>query len=717
MGKIRDIKVKSKKSIIIEEDFVLKGTKIKSPHVLDLKKKKQNRHEHPDTIKDLKSELTSTLTSKKTLYQEKADPRIRIASRFTEMARMAVLGTLIVFVLNAIGVYYEGIDVKEQIASAAYSSYESLLQTGPSEEAFNSAESVFEEAQQSLWFLQNQRAELLSQNKTAASVSHLLNAGEELSEAGAYFMAFVEKAQGISEDLLKESTNPPSESITEQLKNTFENDFKIALSNLEIANNRVQEVSVGLFPESLQSTILEAQFQLNELAGVFNQFNELFPIFLRLLGDEHPQRYLVLLENNHESRPGGGFIGSYLIIDINDGYLDGMSFNDVYEIDGQYYKNIEPPGEIASLTTEWRFRDSNYSPDLTVSAAKGAWFLEEEGGPGVDHVITMDLEFVNRLLEVIGPVKIDELPMALTKDNFDMVISYLVESKYAGEESPKSVLGSFIESAQDKLREKAPWLELGQLIQEMAQSKHISAYSKTEHVQDFFEEWGMSGAISTPVANEDYFALIHTSIGGNKTDAYMTQDIEHQTILDSTGLVHNQVTVTREHQFDAFAEAQLNNLLASFGFENPAEWVIGILGNTPNISIFRLYVPHGSTLISSSGIEEADIALNYDEDLGLDYFYFTDAVYPDTKETFTLTYELPYKLDYAPLDEYRLNIIKQPGDTDTTFTKIIAGDTSLTHYSSYPEELIENAHQDEIGVYEYEFELDQDVHLAQLWGR
>ncbi len=714
MGKIRDIKVKSKKSLKIDKNFVLKSTRIKSPHVLDLTQKTLSRHEHPDSLTDVKNKLQKNLKSQKKFYVESRNPGIQVASRFTEMARMAVLGTLVVFSLNAVGVYYEGVDLKEEVASAAYSSYESFLETGPTEEAFENAESIFSDAQQSLWFLQNQRAELLAQNKTAESVSGLLIAGEELSEAGAAFMSFVEKTKGISEDLLKEGTNPPSESITEELKATYETDFALALTNLNAAEERVQNVQSTLFPESLKPTIQEAKAQLAELRTVFDQFNEIFPIFLRLLGDEHPQRYLVLLENNHESRPGGGFIGSYLIVDLNDGYLDSMTFNDVYEIDGQYYEDIEPPGEIAQLTNNWRFRDSNYSPDLEISAAKAAWFLEEEGGPGVDHVITVDLEFVNQLLEIIGPVKIDELPMALTSDNFSTVISYLVESKHSGVEAPKTILGSFVEAAQDKLREKGPWLELGQLIQEMSAGKHVSAYSKTEHVQAFFEEWGLTGTIAPPVENEDYFALVHTSIGGNKTDAYIAQEITHQTVLSSNGTIQNQVSVTREHQFDTFAEAQLNNLLASFGFSDAPDWVIGILGNTPNISTFRLYVPHGATLINSSGVE--DIELHYDEDLGFDYFYFTDVVYPDTEESFTLTYELPFQLEYKPLDEYRLNVIKQPGDTGTTFTKIIAADASLTHYRSFPEELIENAHQDEIGVYEYSFELDQDVHLAQLWG-
>lgn len=716
MAKIHDIKIQKESPIEVDESFVLENEKIKSPHVIDLRNRPRIRHEHPNALQDVKAELKKGLKSESRWYQEKFDPPFRIASRFTEMMRMAVIGVAVVFTLNAVGVYYSGIEIKEDIATAAYSSYESILATGPSQDAFQEAEGIFEDAQESLWFLQNQRQELLSQNKTASAVTNLLTAGEELSEAGASFMTFVENVKSVSQELLTEKPGTGI-SVAEKLRSTYEIDFSSAMINLVEANERVQSVSTAIFPGEIKATIQKAQNELNELTNVLTQFEEIFPIVLALLGDEHPQRYLVLLENNHESRPGGGFIGSYLLIDLNDGYLDGMTFNDVYEIDGQFYSDIEPPGEIAKLTNNWRFRDSNYSPDMAVSSAKSAWFLEEEGGPGVDHVITVDLEFVSRLLEITGPIKINELPLALDQNNFATLISYMVESKHMGEETPKDVLGSFVTNVQEKLREEQPWMEIIQLMQEMAASKHMAAYSKSDKAQDLFNEFGLSGAIATPTEGEDYFGLIHTSIGGNKTDKYITQNIEHQTLIEQNGTLLNQVTLTREHLWNDLEESRLRSILKSFGFSDPAPWVIDIMGSAPNVSVFRVYVPHGTRLVSTIGVDKEDVTIEYDEDLGLDYFYFTDSVYPGQASSFTLTYEPPFTLDLTPLDEYRLNVIKQPGDTSTTFTKTITGDDRLTHYRSFPEAFLETAHEERLGVYTYETELTQDLHLAQLWGK
>lgn len=83
---------------------------------------------------------------------------------------------------------------------------------------------------------------------------------------------------------------------------------------------------------------------------------------LELLGDRYPERYLVLLQNDSEARPTGGFIGSFMIVDINDGYITKMDFHDVYEFDGQLSEDIPAPEDIAKISKNWRLRDSNYSP-------------------------------------------------------------------------------------------------------------------------------------------------------------------------------------------------------------------------------------------------------------------------------------------------------------------------------------------------------------------
>jgi hypothetical protein len=685
----------------------------KSPHVLDLSKIK-TRHTHDYKLRDVRGDLKAGLENARKQYEEKRDHSVKVASRFAESMRMMAIGVVAVFMLNVVGVYYQGVRLKNEIATAAYSSYESIMNEGPSPDAFQLAQNNFAQAQESLWFLQNQRADLRDQSKAASAISNMLDAGEELSNSGEYFVKFVNEAKAVSGKFF--APKVVGASATGELDEAYNEYFVPALAQLNIANDRIQEIRAGVFPAELQPTVVKAQTELGELTHVLTEFSERYPLFMRLLGDDHPQRYLVLLENNNESRPGGGFIGSYMLVDLNDGYLDGMTFHDVYDLDNRYHKDIEPPGEVAKLTNNWRFRDSNYSPDMSVSAAKSAWFLDEEGGPSVDHVVTVDLAFVSRMLDITGPIKIDALPIALASDNFSTVLSYMVEAKLTGATTPKQVLAEFIDKVQVTLKEDAPWVELVAVMHDMSRSKHLSIYSKNDDIQTFFQDFGMSGVVPTRSEKEDHFMLVHTTIG-NKTDAYVTQDIEHISSIDTNGGIIDQVNVSRTHHWNDFERLRLKNLLASFGFTDPDPWLIDLLGGAANTSVMRLYVPHGTRLLHTSGVRMEDVISEYDKDLDLDYFTFSTTVFPDSKTDFSLTYELPFDLNFEPLDEYRLNVSKQPSDQGTTFTKVIEGGVNLTHYRSFPEELLENAHEQGIGVYQWSTDLTHDLHLAQLWGR
>ncbi|MFA5842541.1 MAG: DUF4012 domain-containing protein [Candidatus Gracilibacteria bacterium] len=654
----------------------------------------------------------------KQFYEEIEDPAIRVPSRLGEALRMIALGLGVVVILNSVNVYYKGLQLEENVATAAYSGVNSILSSDLSRNNFTLAQTQFQTAKDYLWFLSEDANSGGNGGELSAGVTNVLTAGQEISKAGELFMAFVDEMKTLSGGFLTEKSDSVSPSLTESLKNAYEKNFKSALESALSAQERMAFVDTTLLPSDVSTQVRDSSAKLQELTHVLTQFDTFFPELLNLLGDEHPATYLVLLENNNEARPGGGFIGSYVLLDVNDGYLENMTFNDVYELDGQYYEPIAPPGEIADLTNNWRFRDSNYSPDLTVSSAKSAWFLEEEGGRGVDYVMTVDLTFVSRLLQITGPIKLESLPIALSADNFSTVLSYMVESKLTGIKTPKLVLGEFVEAVQTRCRELQPWEDLLQLSEEMALAKHFSIYSDEPGAQDLFEELGLLGKIDPVVPKEDYTLVVHTSIGGNKTDPYLEQSITHRTQIEQDGLVYDEIEITRTHTWTDTDEMMLRNLLASFGFTDVSPEMIDMLGRGTNRSAMRVYVPHESAIVSAHGIETTAIETHTDLDLGLDYFYFKWDLSPGESETITLTYMLPFTLDFNSLAEYRLHVIKQPGDLNTVFKKEFAA-PDLNSYGTFPE-------VDEISGITYEETLDgsrwattllRDFQIAKLLGR
>lgn len=654
----------------------------------------------------------------KIFYEEIQDTPIRVPSRLGEIFRMIALGLGVVVILNSVNVYYKSLQIEENVATAAYSGVNSILKNDLSRENFNLAQTQFKTAKDYLWFLSEDSNNGGKGGEFSTGVSNVLTAGEEISKAGELFMAFVDEMKALSGGFLTEKKSPASPSLTESLKNAYEKNFKPALESALSAQQLMASVDTTLLPSDIATQVQDSSSQLQELTGVLTKFDTFFPEILNLLGDEHPATYLVLLENNNEARPGGGFIGSYVLLDVNDGYLQDMTFNDVYELDGQYYEPIAPPGEIADLTNNWRFRDSNYSPDLTVSSAKSAWFLEEEGGRGVDYVMTVDLTFVSRLLQITGPIKLESLPIALSADNFSTVLSYMVESKLTGVKTPKLVLGEFVQAVQARCRELQPWEELLQLAEEMAQAKHFSIYSDEPEAQDLFEELGLLGEIDPVAPKEDYTLVVHTSIGGNKTDPYLEQSITHRTQIEQDGLIYDEIEITRTHTWTDVDEMMLRNLLASFGFTDVDSTMIDLLGRGINRSAMRVYVPYGSALVSAHGIDSTAIETHTDLDLGLDYFYFKWDLAPGESETITLTYMLPFTLDFNSLTEYRLHVIKQPGDLNTTFKKeLVASD--LNSYGTFPEvdEIHGILYEETLERSNWITTLSRDFQIAELLGR
>ena len=127
-------------------------------------------------------------------------------------------------------------------------------------------------------------------------------------------------------------------------------------------------------------------------------------------GRGNAKTYLLLLQNNTELRPGGGFIGNYGLLKFEEGKLKEITVEDVYTADGQLKEQIESPKQLAQLLTVDNFylRDSNWSGDFEVNADLARDFLKKETGADVDGVIAVDLTFVANLLKATGPVKLSD---------------------------------------------------------------------------------------------------------------------------------------------------------------------------------------------------------------------------------------------------------------------------------------------------------------------
>ena len=82
--------------------------------------------------------------------------------------------------------------------------------------------------------------------------------------------------------------------------------------------------------------------------------------------------FLLLLQNNMELRPGGGFLGQYAVIKVKNGEVVSSFFEDANLLDQRITARVTPPWPLTQYMQikKWKFRDSNFSPDFPTNVEK-----------------------------------------------------------------------------------------------------------------------------------------------------------------------------------------------------------------------------------------------------------------------------------------------------------------------------------------------------------
>jgi hypothetical protein len=653
------------------------------------------------------------------------------AHLISNFLKIAVVGFIILLAINSVNIYKKSLEVKESLTYSAYEGYSQLLEGSRSatkvqfteaRQAFENALKNFEEAETTLWFIAGDDTIYAHESTLASSAKAILNSGKRFAMAGEYFATALEELNKIPLYFVsknEESALPKTdaEDITDILKKGVDY-ASLALVETRAARDEIEKINQSLVPQEIRGKLAYTKEKLNQLIQTLESIETHFPSILKLLGDETPHRYLVLFQNNSEVRPSGGFIGSYAIVDINKGVIENLKVEDVYDIDGQYKGTIEPPEEFLPFTSNWRFRDSNYSPDFLYSGKKTAWFLEEEGGPVVDTVIALNQSLLGDFLEITGPIQVGELPNQFSSENYNTILTYIIESKIWGEEDPKHVLKVFVPEFQKAILKKENVSSVMSILYKAVQQKMVMAYSKDSMLQSLFDTLGLSGRFKYLDEKEDFLNVTNISIGGNKTDPFIEEKITHTTFIEDNGTLIDEVTLARTHTFNPDVQRKWNDIWDSFGFDHKhvPGYVVDILGRGQNAVNTRIYVPEGSQLLEVTGVAEEDVQIKYDDELKRAFFLTTLKTHPQNTSTITLRYKLPFKLDFSPVDTYKLTVQKQPGSQGSIFTKIIKNsndtDADLKPYIFYPQD----TYFSEENELTFATNLVYDRYFSAVWG-
>ncbi|NCN07299.1 DUF4012 domain-containing protein [Candidatus Falkowbacteria bacterium] len=432
----------------------------------------------------------------------------------------------------------------------------------------------------------------------------------------------------------------------------------LAKKQLEIANASFSEIDTNDFSGFFASYLIQAHDVLGQVLASTNIGLPVMGLLPDLLGYNGEKHYLLILENNMELRPTGGFIGSYGIITVESGKIKNLITDDVYNLDklseGKLLELAPEPMLTYNRQKYWYMRDANWYAGWPDSANKIVEFFHIERQNAnlpdqrIDGVIAITPDFIANLLAVLGPI--NSHGIVFSENNFAMDLEEFVEGGFEAKNIPyderKSIIGDLSKILISRIENTTAenfsklWLAFKKNIDE----KNILVYIFDNKLQQYFSDQNWAGEIRQ--TNGDYLMLIDSNFASLKTDAVMERSIKRSLSLNEAGdlMAHLEITYKHNGQF-------VKDLITRYR------------------TYAKVYVPAGSWFESGSIKDETgETVLNMSSDLtyGNEYnkayaTYFV-IIEPGKSKTVILNYKLPKNiLDQYNQGTYNLLVQKQPG--------------------------------------------------------
>ena len=386
-----------------------------------------------------------------------------------------------------------------------------------------------------------------------------------------------------------------------------------------------------------------------------------------LAAREQGAHILVVIQNNDELRPTGGFVSSVALVKLKGHRLMAVVYSNSYDVEA--YRTIHPPAPSPlrehMQASVLLFRDANWSPDFPTSAQVLGSLYQTDVGERVDVVVAVDVSFAEMLLEALGSLDIPDYGITLTADTLmDSVVGFwerpldsasIDQRDVAHQEwlaHRKDFGGALIKAglarAQSLTTSELLGLALG--VKEAVAAKHLMVWALEDRtLQTDLRRMAWDGRIIQ--TRDDYLMIVDANVGWNKADRNIERHFDYQLFLDDPE-PRAQLTVTYQNR----STPQSSECVHQARYEDS----YAALANQCYWNYVRVLTPGGSTLLQMQG---ADGDVDLDDVSGKASFGTLVVVPPGETRAVQFEYRLPrgYADAVRRGRQYGLYVQKMPG--------------------------------------------------------
>ncbi len=417
-----------------------------------------------------------------------------------------------------------------------------------------------------------------------------------------------------------------------------------------ITYEQIKDFSDKQMAKKLESTLDKMRW-LYKLLSIVNRD---YDVFLDILWHTKEKKYLVVIQNNDEIRPTWWFMWSLATLTVNNWKVVDFKKEDVYayewEINKNYTEKIPAPKWLDKITTSFWLRDSNYFVNVDDSSWSIKKFLNMID-KDVDGVIYINQNTILDLLELVWPIDFEAIDTKITKDNFSLIMSTLVEAEAFRVWTlwtPKQILFDFSELFIAKIKEKKDYKWYIDILLKNLKSRDLMFYSFNSEENNLLWKLWVNWKINYKTL--DFAYPVYTSIWGNKSDRYINLKYNKNITKLPNCDYKTNLGITRSHTFTKVEEQQVVDLLNTYKSEKNREDVINIQWRWDNKSYVRVLLPKNAKVVEKEGL-----TINYFPLLTVVDFYFT------TRLRETNSYNIEYTIENKTCKDYDYIFYKQPG--------------------------------------------------------
>ncbi len=447
--------------------------------------------------------------------------------------------------------------------------------------------------------------------------------------------------------------NLDNENKNKFLKLLFESGPEIngLKANLDLALFNIDKIRKTSVLWPVYDQISEYKTQLREASALMDKLSSLVKVLPILAGYPTEKEFLIILQNNDELRPTGGFIGVFGLANVKNGDIISLKTSDSYHLDMPAVDNWkkEPPAPIKKYldVENWYLRDANWIPDWPLAAQKineiytGESLAIGQPAPNFAGIIAINPDYISDLLNLVGPINISG--EEYNSRNFQELLQYNVEIAYKDRNisswNRKEIINELLEELKIRLFNlpSSQWINLVNVIADATARKDIQIYFKDPALEDLVKNMDAAGEIKQ--TEGDYLMVVDANLAAFKSDAVVKKKIDYN-ISQRNDRTSASLTLNYKHEGDF-------------------DW-----RTTRYRSYTRIYLPYGSRLITVSGFDKdkSDWTSFDDSTLNKTVFGFFFTVEPGTEKEISISYFLPENINKQMTNgTYSLLAQKQSG--------------------------------------------------------